>query len=192
MALAEPEHHTQKTSAELHRLEEIVVRVNRLGSIKDFPRGFIEWDASYREYIEAGGQALSEHRKVWILMSFFPKEITEKVSWELDKFEGQPLALRNLVRERTQRLQRDGSAAKGKAHLLEGGGEDGGAGDELDSLRDQGITEDMPDGELAAFVRKRLFNDKRFPNAAGRPRQAAIRDKAPARSKEDMTCPNCL
>ena len=122
----------------------------------------------------------------------FPKEITEKVSWELDKFEGQPLALRNWVRERTQYLQWDGPAAKGKAHLLEGGGEDEGAGNELDALRDQGITEDMPDGELAAFVRKRLFNDKRFPHGAGRPRQTPMRDKAPARSKEDMTCPNCL
>ena len=184
---------TQKTSAELHRLEDAVIRVNRLGSIRDIPRGLIEWDASYREYIEAGGQALSEHRKVWILMSLFPKEITEKVSWELDKFEGQPLALRNLVREKTQCLQWDGSTAKGKAHLLEGGGEDGEASDELDSLRDQGLSEDMPDGELAAFVRKRLFNkDKRFPQGAGRPRQAPARDRAPARSKEDMTCPNCL
>ena len=126
-------------------------------------------------------------------MSLFPKEITEKVSWELDKFEGQPLALRNWVREKTQCLQWDGSTAKGKAHLLEGGGEDGEASDELDSLRDQGLSEDMPDGELAAFVRKRLFNkDKRFPQGAGRPRQAPARDRAPARSKEDMTCPNCL
>ena len=178
---------TQKSHAELLRLEDEVNRPTRLKDVRDIPRGLLEWDAAYRTFLEAGGQKFDDHRKTWILMQLLPSIVTDKVKWELEKFDGKPMALRTWVKERTQYLRWDDAPSKGKAHLLDQRDDSGSIDDEFESLR-----EDMPDEQLAAFVRRNLGNGNRKPPFQSRALPAANKQKPPPRSKEDMTCPNCL
>ena len=178
---------TQKSHPELMRLEDEVSRPNRLKDVRDIEKGLLEWDGAYRTFLEAGGQKFDDHRKTWILMQLLPTVVTDKVKWEFDKFDGNPLALRKWVKERTQYLRWDEAPSKGKAHLLDQREDSEAVDDEFDSLR-----EDMPDEQLAAFVRRTLGNGNRKLPFRARAPPVAGKLKPPPRSKEDMTCPNCL
>ena len=160
-------------------------RPTRLKDVRDIERGLLEWDAAYRTFLEAGGQKFDDHRKTWILMQLLPSVVTDKVKWEFDKFDGNPLALRKFVKERTQYLHWDDAPPKGKAHLLDQRDDAETIDDEFESLR-----EDMPDEQLAAFVRRNLGNGNKKPPFRARAPPTAGKSKPPPRSKEDMTCPN--
>ena len=43
----------------------------------DIEKALVKWDAMCREYVEAGGCALSDHRKVGVLMRMLPASLHE-------------------------------------------------------------------------------------------------------------------
>ena len=50
---------------------------DRVRNTTDIEKALVELDATYREYTEAGGAALSEHRKVGVLMRMLPASLHE-------------------------------------------------------------------------------------------------------------------
>ena len=45
---------TQKSQAEVLRLEDAILMPDRVLNITDIEKALVEWDATYREYTEAG------------------------------------------------------------------------------------------------------------------------------------------
>ena len=52
---------------------------DRVRNTTDIEKALVEWDAMYREYTEAGGAALSEHREVGVLMRKLPASLHKDV-----------------------------------------------------------------------------------------------------------------
>ena len=182
---------TQKTQVEVLRLEDGILQPDPVKHATDIEKAFVAWDASYREYLEAGGQAVSDYRKVGIFMRMLPESLKTDVIKDMGKFENQPEVLRRYLRERVQWLKWDDTPAR-KHHLLDGGAGDDGAEDDSDAGAELAILAQngtVSDGQLAAFVRRQIAGGKR-PWAAA---QKGPKDRErPARSKADTTCPNCL
>ena len=74
----------------------------RVGNATDIEKALVEWDAMCKVYTEAGGCALSDHRKASVLMSMLPASLNENVLKEFNKFDEQPEALRRWIRDRVQ------------------------------------------------------------------------------------------
>ena len=70
---------TQKSQAEVLRLEDSVLMPDRVRSASDIEKALVEWDALYREYTEAGGCPLSDHRKVGVLMRLLPTVLHDDI-----------------------------------------------------------------------------------------------------------------
>ena len=70
---------TQKSQAEVLRLEDSVLMPDRARSANDIEKALVDWDALYREYTEAVGGALSDHRKVGVLMRLLPTVLHDDV-----------------------------------------------------------------------------------------------------------------
>ena len=70
---------TQKSQAEVLRLEDAILMPDRVRNTTDIEKALVEWDAMYREHTEAGGAVLSEHRKVGVLMRMIPASLHEDV-----------------------------------------------------------------------------------------------------------------
>ena len=149
----------------------------------------------YREYMEAGGHTVSDHRKVGILMRMLLASLKTDVINDMGKFDSQPEALRRYIRER---VKWDDAPVR-KHHLLDGGAADNGA--EADSDSDVGAelavlaqSGTVTDGQLAAFVRRHVSGGKKpwAARAAVTHKSASKDGERPARSKADTTCPNCL
>ena len=113
--------------------------------------------------------------------------------WSYDKFEGKPLELRRWIRERTQWMKWGDATGKAMRHLLDGGGSDDEAAASRDDILGQDVDLNMPDGQLAEFVRRQFADSRGMPPTQGRaPRAQGGRDKLPAFSKSDTTCHSCL
>ena len=65
----------------------------RVRNATDIEKALVEWDAMYKVYTEACGCALSDHRKVGVLMRMLPASLNEDVLKEFNKFDEQPEAL---------------------------------------------------------------------------------------------------
>ena len=81
----------------------------------------------------------------------------------------------------------DDAPSKGKVYLLDQRDDSGTIDDEFESLRD-----DMPDEQLAAFVRRNVRNGNKKPPFHTRALPSASKQKPLPQSKEDMTYINCL
>ena len=84
---------TQKSQAEVLRLEDAILMPDRVLNTTDIEKALVEWDAMCREYTEAGGAVLSEHRKVGVLMRMLLASLREDVLKEFNMFDEQPEAL---------------------------------------------------------------------------------------------------
>ncbi len=179
---------TQKTQSELLALEDQVLTPHRVSEIRDIDKALVAWDAALRNYIEAGGTGLSKHRQVGAIMRLIPPKVRDQALWEFDKFDGKPDVLRKWIKDRTQWFTKADVTRPGgaKAHMLNGDFEEFMSTASEDDLS---VMEGMSDGELCAFVRKKLLPGQRNATRGagpGRERQA------PPRDKRDITCPNCL
>ncbi len=174
---------TQRPQSELLALEDKVLTPHRVAEIRDIDKALVAWDADLRNYIEAGGTALSKHRQVGAIMRLIPYKVRDQVLWEFDKFEGKPEVLRKWIKDRTQWFTKAdaGRSAAARAHLFDGVPEDEEA---LESMPLEAM-ESMSREELCAFVKRRLA----APPRTGAPRPD--RARAPPRDKRDVTCPNC-
>ena len=96
----------------------------RVRNATDIQKALVEWDAMCKVYTEAGGCALSHHRKVSVLMRILPASLNEDVLKEFNKFDEQPEALRRWIRDRVQLLKWSDASSR-KHHFLEGDEGDG-------------------------------------------------------------------
>ena len=182
---------TQKSQAEVLRLEDSVLMPDRVRSASDIEKALVEWDALYREYTEAGGCPLSDHRKVGVLMRLLPTILHDDILKEFGRFDNKPDDLRRWIRDRVQWLKWNDSPTR-KHHLLDGDDEGAATDDselaayaEIAALAKSGA----PEEELHAFIRRKFPPKNAKGSGKGRP--APDRER-PARSKADTTCPNCL
>ena len=90
---------TQKSQAEVLRLEDSVLMPDRVRSAHDIEKALVDWDALYREYTEAGGGALSDHRKVGVLMRLLPTVLHDDILKEFGRFDSKPDDLRRWIRD---------------------------------------------------------------------------------------------
>ena len=164
---------------------------DRVRSANDIEKALVDWDAMYREYTEAGGCPLSDHRKVGVLMRLLPTVLHDDILKEFGRFDNKPDDLRRWIRDRVQWLKWNDTPTR-KHHLLEGD-EEGAATDdselavyaEMAALAKSGA----PEEELHAFIRRKF--PARKGKGGGKGKAAPDRER-PARSKADTTCPNCL
>ena len=182
---------TQKSQAEVLRLEDSILLPERIRNATDIEKALVEWDAMCREHIEASGSAVSKHRKVGVLMRMLPPSLHEDVLKEFNEFDEQPEALRRWIRDRVQWLKWSDASSR-KHHLLEGDegdkrsdNVDSAFSAELDALVKNGTANDE---EVCAFVRRKFSERK---PERGRSATRPERER-PARSKADTTCPNCI
>ena len=68
------------------RLEDSILMPDLVRSANDIEKALVDLDALYREYPEAGGGALSDHRKVGVLMRVLPASLHEDVLKEFDRY----------------------------------------------------------------------------------------------------------
>ena len=121
-------------------------------------------------------------------MRMLPQEVKQQAMWSCDKFESKPLELRRWIRERTQWMKWGDTSQKGKHNLLDGGTGDDASATTLEDALGSDLDLSMSDGQLAAFVRGRFGGTQKQQPRDRRPQT----DRAPPRSKGDMTCPNCM
>ena len=96
---------TEKSQAEVLRLEDAIIMPDRVRNTTDIEKALVEWDAMYREYTEAGGGVVSEHREVGVFVRMLPASLHEDVLKEFNEFDEQPEALRRWIRDRVQWLK---------------------------------------------------------------------------------------
>ena len=113
---------TQKSQAEVFRLEDSILMPDRARSANDIEKALVDWDALYREYTEAGGGALSDHRKVGVLMRLLPTVLHDDILKEFGRFDSKPDDLRRWIRDRVQWLKWSDTPGR-KHHFLDGGEE---------------------------------------------------------------------
>ena len=152
----------QKSQVEVLRFEDAIFQPDPVKHANDIEKALVSWDADYREYLEAGGHTVSDHRKVGILMRMLLASLKTDVINDMGKFDSQPEALRRYIRER---VKWDDAPVR-KHHLLDGGAADNGA--EADSDSDVGAelavlaqSGTVTDGQLAAFVRRQVSGGKK-------------------------------
>ena len=96
---------TEKSQAEVLRLEDAIIMPDRVRNTTDIEKALVEWDAMCREYTEAGGGVVSEHREVGVFVRMLPASLHEDVLKEFNEFDEQPEALRRWIRDRVQWLK---------------------------------------------------------------------------------------
>ena len=141
---------TQKSQAEVLRLEDSVLMPDRVRSANDIENALVDWDALCRESIEAGGGALSDHRKVGILMRLLPSVLRDDVLKEFGRFCNKPNDLRRWIRDRVQWPKWSDSPDR-KHHLLDGNEENAAVGES-----ELAACAEMSEEELHAFIRRKL------------------------------------
>ena len=96
---------TQKTQAEIISLEDAVLLPNQARSRHDIEVAIFEWDALYREYLEAGGHKLTDHMHVCVIMWMMPADLKKDILKKFDRFDGKPKEIRRWTRQRIQWLK---------------------------------------------------------------------------------------
>ena len=181
---------TQKTEAEVMLLEQAVLNPKQVSELSKVPAALVAWDAVHREYRDAGGETLSPNRQVGAIMQIIPNYVRQKGLWDFDNFKSKPDELRAWLKNKAKLFGTDTyapAASKRIVNLLDS--------EELAQLTEDELhnLEDLEDGELNAFVRRR-FGSKPGPGAA--PRKEPIgqvpRRDAPPRDSADARCANCV
>ncbi len=179
---------TQRTAAEVMGLEEAATCPSKLqvSRLSEVPQALVSWDAAVRDYLEAGGDALTPAKKVQAILKLLPQEVRIRALWEFDNFKEDPGKLRSWLRTKARLLQSTPGAG---AHLFEDTSiysEETGD-DELESLG-----ENPTDGEICAFYRKKLNGPpgaKTWKQPLRQP--APLRREVPPRDVRDVRCANC-
>ncbi len=175
----------QKTQAERMRLEDSVLNPPKC---KDESRIFISierWEAAYKVYIEAGGEHMTEEKKIGAVLRMLPEVIRDKALWEYDNFDT-VRKLQEWIRKKVKNVYSWHSPGKSPANVLE----DDGIGDDerqeiLNIIGEEATEEQI----LAVFKAKQArFQTRR----RGGPPLGGNRSSPPPRDRKDLTCPNCL
>ena len=176
---------TQRTQSELLSFQDAVLNPKRLLKLKDIPRGLLVWDNAYRDYVDAGGKPLDDDSKVGCLMRLFPSDLKEKLTWEMEKFGGKPMAMRKWVMDRVKFFigYEDADSRHAKpVHVLE---DDLGVYDK-DEAGDFADLENKSHEELCALLRRPPGKGSGKGSGKNRPAR-----EVPARDARDVRCGNC-
>ena len=158
----------------------------------DLPQAIVAWEASHRNWVDAGGDGPDDHKTVGALLSLLPWDVKERALWDYELYKDNPMRLKRWVKDKVKLLNSWKVARRGNqgAHALEvpTNDQDG----HMEGLL--ALTEDADDEEICAVFRRAF--QKRNGAAAGpgaaRPCQAAgAQHEAPLRDLRDAQCPNC-
>ena len=173
---------TKKTEAEQLNLEDAVVSPAAAAKPQDVAAALERWDTAYKAYVDAGGDVLSEKKKMGAILRLLPWVIKEKALWSYDEFKDS-LDLRTWIRK--------------KLRLLESWRRQG---QEINATEPEGLSleeaidalgEDAGEEEILALIHGRRPQSRGRPGA-GIPRgPPAPREQAPPRDPGDVRCGNC-
>ena len=176
---------TKKTEAEPLNLEDAVVSPTPVSKPQGVASALEKWDTAYKAYIDAGGEVLTEKKKMGAILRLLPWSIKEKALWSYDEFRTS-LDLRQWIRK--------------KLRLLESwrrpGQEINIADDEDDDLMEaiESLGEDASKDEILAMMQSRFPPRQlrgRPPPGAARDATGRQRSRAPPRDARDIRCGNC-
>ena len=183
----------QKTKAEIMALDDQVVNPPRLTHVGQIPQALIKWDTCYREYMDAGGTAMTDEKKVGSLMRMIPEDVRGRIDWDHPQFMESSDVLRKWLLAKSKQLTRGSYAPqKRNVHILNDPDADPELIEELHALPE------MPREQLFAYVRK-FYQRKAAKPAADGPRTErqspgpprAPPREAPPRDARDVRCGNC-
>ena len=175
----------QKTQAERMRLEDSVLSPPKC---RDESKIFISierWEAAYKVYIDAGGEHMSEEKKIGAVLRMLPDLIRDKALWEYDNFDT-VRKLQEWIRKKVKNVYSWHSPGKPPAHVLENEGISEDERQDILNIIGEDATEEQVLGVFKA--KQARFQTRR----RGAPPPGGSRTAAPPRDKKDLTCPNCL
>ena len=134
-------------------LEEAVLNPKQVSELTKVPAALVAWDMAHREYRDAGGETLSASRQVGAIMKIIPTYVRQKGIWVFEKFNGEPGELRAWLKDKAKLFGTDSYAPTAGERIVNILGNE-----ELAQLtaKDVCSMEEMDDGELNAFVRRRF------------------------------------
>ncbi len=195
---------TKRSEAELLKLEDKVLSPTPVTRNSDLLMALVRWEGALKEYVNAGGEGISEKRRRGGVLRILPDSLREKVIWDLgeDKSSDEIIEwLRLRLRSSSSwgEVPRDGPRTTA---LLE---------DEVDEdVYDEEMMTELnalqpgaSRDEIAAVFQRAL---RRRPGAAPPRRRPGVQPqtrgpgfastfgapRAPPRSREDVRCANCL
>ena len=191
----------KKTRIEKIRLERLVMNPQQCRNNDQVPTALERWTGLYKTYRDYGGEALNDERRKGAIMSMLPEALQEKIVWDFDDHKSAD----SLISWIKTKVRLSTSWKPGKQELFV---MDPDEQDLDDALKEVGTN--ATDEQILAVLDRKFPG--RFPRAP--PRQAprhggGLRaggpgggtrtplpprrdDRGPPRSREDVTCPNCL
>ena len=184
----------KKTRIEKIRLERMVLNPPQCQTNDQVPMALERWAGAYKTYRDYGGEPLSDERRKGAVMSMLPEALQEKIVWDFDDYKTAD-ALVSWIRTKV-RLATSWKPGRKDALMI--------AEEEDLSAEIRALGEDASEEQIMAIV------SRRFPRKNGAPAKTSggapiprgpgapgklTRDSAergPPRSREDVTCPNCL
>ncbi len=180
---------TKRSQAELLKLEDKVLSPTPVSKNSDLLMALVRWEGALKEYMNAGGEELSEKRRRGGVLRVLPELLREKVIWDL----GEDKSSEEIIEWLRTRLRSSSSWGDGPrtAALIEDDFEEEEYDEEmmteLNALQ-PGASRD----EMVAVFQRAL---RRRPGAfrPRRPKSQPPRSQSqPPRSREDVRCANCL
>ncbi len=95
---------TKKTEAEQLNLEDAVVSPAVVTKPQDVSAALERWDTAYKAYTDAGGEPLTEKKKMGAILRLLPWVIKEKALWSYEEFKSS-LDLRQWIRKKVRLLE---------------------------------------------------------------------------------------
>ena len=182
----------KKTRIEKIRLERLVLNPQQCKSNDQVPMALERWAGLYKTYRDHGGEPLNDERRKGAIISLLPEPLQEKIVWDFDDHK----IADSLISWIKTKVRIATSWKPGKQELYTVEEDDG---DLVSEIR--AIGAEASDEQIMAIVNKR-FPGRNAPSGQQRPgggqrdpgRQAPPRksERGPPRSREDVTCPNCL
>ena len=112
---------TQKSPAEIIRLEFEVMNPKECSKMNDLPQAIVAWETAHRNWVDAGGDGLDDHKTVGALLSLLPWDIKERALWDYELYKDDPARLKRWVKDKVKLLNswKVGRGGTQGAHALE-------------------------------------------------------------------------
>ena len=184
---------TQKSPAEILRLEDAVLTPPICQRMENIPQALVEWEASHRTWIEAGGAGLDDHRTVGAILRLLPEEVRNRALWDYEAYQDAPEKLKAWLRDKVKLLGTWKGGAK-PVHVLVGG-EDSFEDAECRSCEEEfcdlaSLDHTATNAQICAVFRRQFANGGAQVRDRAQTRQPPRRE-APPRDLRDVQCPNC-
>ena len=161
--------------------------------MENIPQALVEWEASHRTWIEAGGAGLDDHRTVGAILRLLPEEVRNRALWDYEAYQDAPEKLKAWLRDKVKLLGTWKGGAK-PVHVLVGG-EDGFEDAACRSCEEEfcdlaSLDHTATNAQICAVFRRQFANGGAQVRDRAQTRQPPRRE-APPRDLRDVQCPNC-